>query len=38
MFGWCSELTKENDEKALDCKDAILDLQETEAELNAQKQ
>lgn len=33
MFYWCSEPIKDNDNKALDCKDAIDELKETEAEL-----
>ena len=36
-FGQCSELTKDKDEKALDCADAITDLKETEAELYKQR-
>lgn len=36
-FGWRSELTKDKDEKALDCRDAIIDLKETEAELYKQR-
>lgn len=37
MFGWCSELTKGKDEKALDCRDAIDELRETESELYKQR-
>lgn len=37
MFGQCSELTKDKDEKALDCLDAIDDLRESESKLYEQR-
>lgn len=37
MFNWRSEPVKDKDEKALDCKDAIDELRETESELYKQR-
>lgn len=36
MFGWCSEPTKDNDDKALDCKYAVDELKESQSELYQQ--